>query len=348
MEKSTEGIRMASSSIPATINTPVKDGQNSRRVSGLGSGSRSSPRRGNNMTSANSSNSLSSDVPASLPPLHPKQSSNNALPFLRTRTNSDNDTDSVSVMSTGSSIVPVDAGQHGFITYNDDASSTGSLVLAYEQGKDVPPAAYDLPAAIFNVYNQNNNNNGNDQLLGEGLVPSASCNSLSVNAPYSVSSETDSLQLLPYHVRTKLTASRQNSINSDEVDAILAPNGKATNQQQQQEQQQLQQQQHRNGGYGSIEEGLAPPTGYYGNTSVVQTYNPSINSYEHTYNSSSPMCAPYEDPYIKYDNCQNNSSSVPEQSSNTVVYVSMLIALTLFVITVYALFYIMKMMPSNH
>lgn len=345
MEKSTEGIRMASSSIPATINTPVKDGQNSRRVSGLGSGARSSPRRGNNMTSRNSSNSLSSDVPASLPPLHPKQSSNNALPFLRTRTNSDNDTDSVSVMSTCSSIVPVDAGQHGFITYNDDASSTGSVVLAYEQGKDVPPAAYDLPAAIFNVYNQNNNNNGNDQLLGEGLVPSASFNSLSVKSPHS--SETDSLQFLPYHVRTKLTASRQNSINSDEVDAILAPNGKVTNQEQQQQEQQ-QQQQYRNGGYGSIEEGLSPPTGYYGNTNVVQTYNPSVNSYEHTYNPSSPMCAPYEDPYIKYDNGQNYSSSVPEQSSNTVVYVSMLIALTLFVITVYALFYIMKMMPSNH
>ena len=192
--------------IPATIDTPLKEnGQNKGQSNGAFA------RR----LSAASSRSYSSLVeqagPVALPPLHPlqRQSSNaQSTSFIRARTHSDYDNDSVSVMSTGSSVVPIDAGQHGFITYNDDASSTGSMVLQYEQGKDVPPAAYDLPAAILNVYNPNNHD---DKRIGEGMTPniySFNSNSVSVRS----SSETDS-SILPYHVRTKLT-SAQNSVAS--------------------------------------------------------------------------------------------------------------------------------------
>lgn len=328
---------MASSAIPATIDTPFQDsGQSSRHSS-------RSPRRTSNMVSRGSANSLNEQAgagPVSLPPLHPKQSNNatSLSSFLRTRTSSDYDNDSVSVISTGSSVVPVDVGQHGFITYNDDASSTGSLVLGYEQGRDVPPAAYDLPAAIFNVYNPNNI--GDDRLIGEGLVPNRySFNSLSVKTPQSQRSETDSV-LLPYHVRTKLNASQNTTNYSESESAITQLDVKAPLQ---------------STGYGSIEAGscLAPPVGYYQNDDGGQqlqqqqniAFDHSVGSYNNPYHSL-PLCAPYEEPCVQY-NGQNASvfaHSHQTQSSNGIVYVSMLIALVLFIVAVYALFYIMKTM----
>ncbi len=323
---------MSSSQIPATIDTPpLKDsGQNNRQ------GTSSHPRRNSSFSRASFS-SLNEQVgPVALPPLHPlqRQSSNaQSSSFIRARTNSDYDNDSVSVISTGSSIVPVDAGQHGFITYNDDASSTGSMVFSYEQGRDVPPAAYDLPAAIFNVYNQNNSD---DKRLGEGLAPNRySFNSVGGSVKTPQSSENDSV-LLPYHVRTKLSA--QNSLNSSRSSseaALIPTNVKGPPQ---------------SYGYGSIEAGLAPPAVYYDNDDEGKqhniAYDPSISAYDNQYHSR-PIHPPYEEPRIKY-NVQNapilGQSRQSQSSGNGMVYISMLIGLVIFVVVVNALFYIMKTM----
>ena len=369
----------SSSAVPATIETPLKDnGQNNRQMIWRSS----SPSR-HIMVSKGSSNSLNEQAgPVTLPPLHPSQSSARSS-LIQQRTNSDYDNDSVSVMSTGSSVVPVDAGQHGFITYNDDASSTGSMVLAYEQGKDIPPAAYDLPASIFSVYNPKNSD---ERLVGEGIMPNRnSFNSLSVKTLQS--SETGSV-LLPYHVRTKLNAS-QNTFNSSESRAAKIPAGvKAPSQSNgygsieagltvpasyYDDDDEGQQQstgygsieagltvpasyyddddegQQQSTGYCSIEAGLAPPAGYYDNDDGGQQQNiafdPSIASYENSYHSE-PMCAPYEEPCIKYNgqNASVSGHSHQTQSSNGMIYVSMLIALVLFVVVVYAIFHIMKSM----
>lgn len=315
--------------IPATIDTPLKEnGQNKGQSNGAFA------RR----LSAASSRSYSSLVeqagPVALPPLHPlqRQSSNaQSTSFIRARTHSDYDNDSVSVMSTGSSVVPIDAGQHGFITYNDDASSTGSMVLQYEQGKDVPPAAYDLPAAILNVYNPNNHD---DKRIGEGMTPniySFNSNSVSVRS----SSETDST-ILPYHVRTKLT-SAQNSVASSRSspEAVLISTDVKDPPQ--------------SYGYGSIEAGLAPPAAHYNNddrgTQQNRAYGPSTGAYGNPYHSR-PIHPPYEEPLIKY-NIQNapiSGQSRQTESSNGMVYISMLIGLFLFAVVVNALFYIMKTM----
>jgi hypothetical protein len=310
---------MASSTIPATLDTRLTDnGQNKRRI-GLGSLVRS-PRKGSN-------NSLNEQVPPSLPPLHPRQP-NTHIALHRSRSTSDYDNDSVSVISTGSSIAPFDAGQHGFITYNDDASSTGSLVyLAYEQGNVVPPVAHDLPPTIFNVYSPNND----DKLLGEGLVPNRnSFNSVSVKSPHS--SETDGFHLLPYHVRTKLSS--QNTATSDECDAIIGSDVNATKQQP-------------SADYGSIETGQDPAAGYHDNMSGVHQqhlpFNPPVSAYENLY-SSQPIYASFEEPCIEYKGGKKHVLDHPPEKSNFMVYVTMLIALVLFVAAVYALFSVMKMM----
>ncbi len=319
---------MSSSQIPATIDTPsLKDnGQNNRQ------GNASHPRRNSSFSRASSS-SLNEQIgpvgPVALPPLHPlqRQSSNaHSSSFIRARTSSDYDNDSVSVISTGSSVVPVDAGQHGFITYNDDASSTGSMVFSYEQGREVPPAAYDLPAAIFNVYNPNNND---DRRLSEGLTPNMYSFS-STKTPQS--SENDSV-LLPYHVRSKLSA--QNSVNSSRSSTEggnIPKNVKGPPQ---------------SFGYGAIEAGLAPPAVYYDNDDGGKQHNipfgPPINVYDNQYRSL-PIHHPYEDPRIKYGAPVLGQSRQSQQSSsgNGMVYISMLIGLVLFVVVVNALFYIMK------
>ena len=320
---------MASSQIPATIDTPfIDNGQNNRQ-------NNASYSRRTSFLSRSSNSSLAEQAgPVSLPPLHPlqRQSSNaQSSSFIRMRTNSDYDNDSVSVISTGSSIVPVDAGQHGFITYNDDASSTGSMVLSYEQGKDIPPAAYDLPTAIFNVYNQNNSD---EKRIGEGLVPNRySFNSLSVKTPQS--SETDSSVLLPYHVRTKLKNSSQHTVNSSESESEppQRPPMKPSVQ---------------NYGYGSIEAGLAPPSVYYGDDDRGKqrnmVYDHSISAYDHSFHSR-PSYDPFNESGAKYN--EHNASvsgSRQTQSGNGMVYISMLIGLILFVVVVNALFYIMKTM----
>ena len=327
---STSQIKSKSSQIPATIDTPLKDnGQNNRQSNG------SYPRRLRN--SSRSCSSLAEQAgPVALPPLHPLQrqsSKGQSTSFIRARTNSDYDNDSVSVMSNGSSVVPVDAGQHGFITYNDDASSTGSMVLQYEQGKDVPPAAYDLPASILNVYNPNNSD---DKRIGEGIIPNRySFNSLGVSVR--TSSETDSV-LLPYHVRTKLIASAQNSVASSRSspEAVIIPTDVKDPPQ--------------SYGYGSIEAGLAPPAVPYNNNDDRGkqqniSYDPSVGAYGNHYHSR-PIQPPYQEPLIKY-NIQNapvSGHSRQTQSGNGMVYISMLIGLFIFVVVVNVLFYIMKTM----
>jgi len=322
---------MSSSQIPATIDTPLKDnGQNSRQSNGA------NPRRNSSFSRSSANSLIEQPGPVALPPLHPlqRQSSNaQSSSFIRTRTNSDYDNDSVSVMSNGSSVVPVDAGQHGFITYNDDASSTGSMVLSYEQGRDVPPAAYDLPAAIFNVYNPNNSD---DKRIGEGLLPNRySFSSLGVSEKTHKSSETDSV-LLPYHVRTKLNASAQNSVSSSQSETGIIPTDVKGPPQ--------------SYVYGSIETGLAPPAVYYDNDDAGKqqniAYGPSVGAYDNPPYHSRPIHPPYEDPRIKY-NVQHASvsgHSRQTQSSNGMVYISMLIGLVLFVVVVSALFSIMKTM----
>lgn len=320
---------MSSSQIPATIDTPpLKDsGQNNRQ------GNAPHPRRNSSFSRASSNSLVEQMGPVTLPPLHPLQrQSSNALSasFNRARTSSDYDNDSVSVISTGSSVVPVDAGQHGFITYNDDASSTGSMVFSYEQGRDVPPAAYDLPAAIFNVYNPNNND---EKRLSEGLVP----NRYSFNsAKTPQSSENDNSVLLPYHVRSKLSA--QNSLNSSQSSREsqnIPKNAKGPPQ---------------TFGYGAIEAGLAPPAVYYDNDDGGKQHNipfgPSISVYDNQYQSL-PIHYPYEESRIKY-NVQNapilgqSRQSQQSSSGNGMVYISIMIGLVLFVVVVNALFYIMK------
>jgi len=319
-----------SSQIPATIDTPLKDnGQNNRQSNG------SHSRRLSN-SSISCSSLIEQAGPVALPPLHPlqRQSSNaQSTSFIRARTNSDYD-DSVSVISTGSSVVPVDVGQHGFITYNDDASSTGSMVLQYEQGKDVPPAAYDLPAAIFNVYNPNNSD---DKRIGEGMVPNRYSFNSSLGVSVRTSSETDSV-LLPYHVRTKLNASAQNSLASSRSspEAVLIPADVKDDHPQ-------------SYGYGSVEAGLAPPSVHYNNDDRGKrqniAYDPSVGAYGNHYHSR-PIHPPFEEPLIKY-NIQNapvSGHSRQTQSGNGMVYISMLIGLFIFVVVVNALFYIMKTM----
>jgi|SaaInl74LU_5_DNA_1037368.scaffolds.fasta_scaffold19667_1 hypothetical protein len=330
---------MSSSQIPATIDTPLKDnGQNSRQSNGA------NPRRNSSFSRSSANSLIEQPGPVALPPLHPLQrQSSNALSssFIRTRTNSDYDNDSVSVISNGSSVVPVDAGQHGFITYNDDASSTGSMVLSYEQGRDVPPAAYDLPAAIFNVYNPNNSD---DKRIGEGLMPNRySFSSLGVSEKTHKSSETDSV-LLPYHVRTKLNASAQNSVSSSQSETGIIPTDVKGPPQ--------------SYAYGSIETGLAPPAVYYDNDDAGKqqniAYDPSVGAYDNPPYHSRPIHPPYEDPRIRY-NVQHASvsghsrqtQSSQTQSSNGMVYISMLIGLIVFVVVVSALFSIMKTMQHH-
>lgn len=126
----------------------------------------------------------SSSGPA-LPPLHPSAlTSVHSQPFSRRCRTLSSDT----MTSTGSSIVSIDAGKHGFITH-DDSSATGSLVLAYEQGKEIPPAEYDLPNAILGINVDN---------------PSVG---------YSVESE-EEFQKLPYQIRSRLSLSQYDKEDS--------------------------------------------------------------------------------------------------------------------------------------
>ena len=112
-----------------------------------------------------------------LPPLHPQLlTSVHSHPFSQRRRTLSSDT----MTSTGSSVVSIDAGKHGFIIH-DDASATGSLVLAYEQGREIPPAEYDLPKAILGI---------DERSIG-----------------YSVESE-EEFHKLPYHIRSRLNLSQ--------------------------------------------------------------------------------------------------------------------------------------------
>lgn len=114
-----------------------------------------------------------------LPPLHPQlQSSMHSQPFSRRSRTLSSDT----MTSVGSSVVSIDAGKHGFIIH-DDASATGSLVLGYEQGKEIPPAEFDLPKAILGIDVDNR------------------------SVGYSVKSE-EEFQKLPYQIRSRLSLSQ--------------------------------------------------------------------------------------------------------------------------------------------
>lgn len=133
---------------------------------------------------------LRSSIGPSLPPLHPSLTASvqsQSQPFSsRCRTLS-----SDTMASTGSSVVSIDAGKHGFLTH-DDASASGSLVLAYEQGKDIPPAEYDLPTTILGVFDAS-------ATLEEVERRQSVC--------YNIGSE-EEFQKLPYQIRTRLTQSQ--------------------------------------------------------------------------------------------------------------------------------------------
>ena len=126
----------------------------------------------------------SSYVGPVLPPLHPELSTSvRSQTFFQRRRTLSSDT----MTSAGSSVVSIDAGKHGFIIH-DDASVTSSLVLAYEQGKDIPPAEYDLPKTILGLDVEN---------IGVGC---------------GVENE-EEFHKLPYQIRSRLTLSH---INNDE------------------------------------------------------------------------------------------------------------------------------------
>ena len=99
----------------------------------------------------------------------------------------------------------MDAGKHGFIIH-DDASSTGSLVLAYQPGQEVPPAEYDLPKSIIQVFDQHNRSvgvgGGGGGIAGVavGRGPEQ-YHGGSGDGGGQYSSDQD--YLLPYHIRSK-------------------------------------------------------------------------------------------------------------------------------------------------
>mmetsp|Transcript_3425 Transcript_3425/g.7560 ORF Transcript_3425/g.7560 Transcript_3425/m.7560 type:complete len:347 (-) Transcript_3425:286-1326(-) len=283
------------------------------------------------------SEGLTSSLTTFLPPLHPHPVAHAPSVIRRQRTGS---TDTL--LSTGSSVVSVDAGKHGFITH-DDASSTGSLVLGYEQGREVPPAEYDLPKSILGVYD------AIPPVTGSVGSKSASGGGGDESMMYSVASE-QSFHLLPYHIRSRLNLSQQEG----EVTALADSQPRGWNNQRRS-----------SIGYGSVEEGH----GGYDSTSYghmpSQVSSPESDQNLCYSSETSPFMgvSPYMSnpqmhmmqdvhPTFGYENHYQQEPfpvSVEEANNNTSsassVYLSMMIALILFAGMIYGLFYLMKLMP---
>lgn len=258
-----------------------------------------------------------------LPPLHPQLSAANHSPsFSRRCRNLSSDT----MTSNGSSVVSVDAGKHGFISH-DDVSSTGSLVFAYEQGKEVPPAEYELPNAILGVFHAAAALGGVENALSTGC---------------SVESE-EEFQKLPYQIRSRLTTLSQTDKemkSSGNRMCSYLPNVISD--------------------YRAVEEGLLekrrennnyPSPGNGSTAADTLCYStetspflggvkPYINHYpvpEHFHMS-------IQSTWISSEHLPSLEKSEAASNNQAAVYFSMLLILVIFVGIVYGLFSFMKMM----
>ena len=269
----------------------------------------------------------SSGYGPALPPLHPQlpspQAPSAAAPpplFSRRSRTLSSDT----IGSAGSSVVSIDAGKHGFITH-DDASATGSLVLGYEQGREIPPAEYDLPHAILGIDAENR------------------------SVGYSVESE-EEFQKLPYHIRkSRLNLSKLAVGNEPQQETRRWSNIPDLN---------------LNSGYGGIEEGLidirdrVKTNNYYspGNTSTAvnsmcwstestplcdnrDMYPPQ----HHYYSVPEQLQMPMQSAWMPEEYSSSTNKREERSNNQTNVYLSMALVLVLFVGMIYGLFFIMKM-----
>ena len=258
-------------------------------------------------------------IPA-LPPLHPQlQASVHSQSFRRCRTLSAD-----TLTSTGSSVISIDAGKHGFITH-DDASATGSLVLGYEQG-EIPPAEYDLPKAILGSIDVENRSVG-----------------------YSVESGED-FQKLPYQIRSRLSMTHipQEERPPEKRRWSNIPDINIST------------------GYGAIEEGLMQiqdraKANHCNNYPSPDNGSTAPNTLCYS-TETSPFFESRGEMYSQHSHCavpeqlQMPTTWTPEEhlpsiegregssSSQTNVYLSMLLILVLFVGMIYGLFTVMKVM----
>jgi hypothetical protein len=275
--------------------------------------------------------SLEGDCPASprvtrassngpvLPPLHPQiQSSNHSQPFSRRCRTLSSDT----MASTGSSVVSIDAGKHGFITH-DDASATGSLVLGYEQGKEVPPAEYDLPNAILGIDEE------------------------SRGAVYSVGSE-EEFHKLPYQIRSRLSMSHNTDQEASPPDNRRWSNIPDLSM---------------NIGYGAMEEGLVdirdrvkansnyPSPGNGSTAANTMCHNTETSPFfesrgniHHQLPCPVPEQLNFPSTWMSEEHLPDMEKREESNNNQTNVYLSMVLVLVLFVGMIYGLFAVMKIM----
>ncbi|KAL3791657.1 hypothetical protein HJC23_003914 [Cyclotella cryptica] len=258
-----------------------------------------------------------------LPPLHPQLSAASHSPsFSRRCRNLSTDT----MTSNGSSVVSVDAGKHGFISH-DDVSSTGSLVFAYEQGQEVPPAEYDLPNTILGVFNA---------AAALGGVENA------VSIGYNVESE-EEFQKLPYQIRSRLTTLSQ---TDQEIQSS--------------ENQRFSNFSDRMSGYRTMEEGLldkrrennnCPSPGNGSTAANTLCYSTETspflgggNPYIHHYPVPEDLHMSMQSTWFSSENLQSLEKSAESNNNPAAVYFSMLLILAIFVGIIYGLFTFMKML----
>jgi len=228
--------------------------------------------------------------------------------------------------SNGSSVVSVDAGKHGFISH-DDVSSTGSLVFAYEQGKEVPPAEYDLPNAILGVFHA-------------AAVLRSTENALSTG--YSVESE-EEFQKLPYQIRSRLTTLSQTEKemqSSDTRTFNYFPDIMS--------------------GYRAVEEGLLEkrrensnyPSPGNGSTAAntlcysteTSPFLGGVKPYINHYPVPEHLHMSIQSTWISSEHLPSPEKSEAANNNQATVYFSMLLILVIFVGIIYGLFSFMKMM----
>ena len=258
-----------------------------------------------------------------LPPLHPNTSFQ--VPRERRARTSSTDT----LQSAASSKVSFDAGKHEFIVHDD--ASTGSLVFANQPGTNTPPAECDLPKSILGFFE--NGDDGKAEFEGR-----RQCSVHSALGEHNY--------LLPYHIRSKLNLSPY---------CVQIP---ASETQGWRDSQQI--------GYGSL--GEVPNQGFYDNF-IRRTTNPEYETASLSYSvhgsvvdSESEFCRSSHNVgtiETVNKNIQHTTQKFGNQyhidalhaaekqhhkTQQAPLYISMLIALVLFIGMIYVLFYIMKMM----
>ncbi|KAL7513636.1 hypothetical protein ACHAXN_013007 [Cyclotella atomus] len=253
-----------------------------------------------------------------LPPLHPQiQSSLHSQPFSRRCRTLSSDT----MASAGSSVVSIDAGKHGFITH-DDASATGSLVLGYEQGKEVPPAEYDLPKAILGI----------DEEVRRAV--------------YSVESK-EEFHKLPYQIRSRLSLTHNTDNHDSPPDNRRWSNIPDLTM---------------NIGYGAMEEGLMDirdrvkansnfPSPENGSTAAntmcysIETspfFENRANMYHQIPHCPVPEQLHMPSTWMSEEHLPNMEKRKDTSNNQTNVYLSMILVLVLFVGMIYGLFAVTK------